>query len=177
MTALPPGVRIRPATQADAAAGAALHRACWQEAYAPYADPGRLTEATADEADWESRWRQQLAAGPPRQLAVHEGHGLVGFGVTGPCRDPDLAHADELYALYVRQAWWGSGLGQALLDAVLGANACSLWVLEDNARARRFYERNGFVTDGSRELYERLGTWEVRLVRSALSTVVLFSNS
>lgn len=163
--ALPPGVSIRPATPADAAAGAALHRACWQEAYAPYADAALLAEATADATDWEDRWHHQLTAGPPRQLAVHGSEGLLGFGVAGPGRDPDLPATDELYALYVRQAWWGTGLGQALLDAVLGADACALWVLEDNARARRFYERNGFVADGSRELYERLGTWEVRLVR------------
>lgn len=39
MTALPSGVRIRPATPDDAAAGSALHRACWQEAYGPHADP------------------------------------------------------------------------------------------------------------------------------------------
>lgn len=165
MTAVPSGVVIRPATLADSKAGAALHRACWQEAYGPYADPALLAEATADAAGWEDRWRHQLAAGPPRPLAVHEAEGLLGFAVAGSSRDSDLPGIDELYALYVRQSWWGSGLGQVLLDAVLGANACSLWVLEDNSRARRFYERNGFVPDGARELYERLGTWEVRLVR------------
>lgn len=168
MTNPPAGVRLRPATPDDAAAGSALHRACWQEAYGPYAEPHLLADAVADHADWEQRWHQQLTSGPPRQLAVHEGEGgeeLLGFGVVGPGRDPDLAATDELYALYVRQSWWGTGLGQALLDAVLGLEPCTLWVLEDNSRARRFYERNGFVADGSRELYERLGTWEVRMLR------------
>jgi hypothetical protein len=28
-----------------------------------------------------------------------------------------------------------------------------LWVLEDNARARRFYERAGMATDGDRSTY------------------------
>lgn len=169
MTKLPFGVWLRVATPDDAKAGSALHRACWQEAYGPYAAPHLLADAVADHADWERRWREQLTGGPPRQLAVHEGpdgEELMGFAAAGPRRDPDLTAGDELYALYVRERWWGTGIGQALLDAVLGAGACSLWVLEDNSRARRFYERNGFVPDGSRELYERLGTWEVRLVRS-----------
>jgi GNAT superfamily N-acetyltransferase len=169
VTRLPSGVRLRAATPDDAKAGSALHRACWQEAYGPYAAPHLLAAAVADHADWERRWHQQLTGGPPRQLAVHEGAGgeeLLGFAVVGTSRDPDLAAGDELYALYVREQWWGTGIGQALLDAVLGAAACSLWVLEDNSRARRFYQRNGFVPDGSRELYERLGTWEVRLVRT-----------
>lgn len=168
MTRLPSGVRLRAATPGDAKAGSTLHRACWQEAYGPYAAPHLLADAVADHADWERRWYQQLTDGPPRRLAVHEGAGgeePLGFAVAGPSRDPDLA-GDELYALYVREHWWGTGIGQALLDAVVGADACSLWVLEDNSRARRFYERNGFMPDGSRELYERLGTWEIRLTRS-----------
>ena len=42
---------------------------------------------------------------------------------------------------------------------------CSLWVLEDNLRAQGFYRRNGFVADGTRELYDDLGTWEIRMIK------------
>lgn len=40
-----------------------------------------------------------------------------------------------------------------------------LWVLEENPRARRFYERNGFIADGARCLQESLSLTEVRHVR------------
>jgi len=40
-----------------------------------------------------------------------------------------------------------------------------LWVLEENPRARRFYERNGFLADGARVVDERLNLAEVRHVR------------
>jgi RimJ/RimL family protein N-acetyltransferase len=47
----------------------------------------------------------------------------------------------------------------ASVDATLSADygAALLWVLEDNPRARRFYERAGWAPDGVRKAEERLG--------------------
>ena len=155
---------LRTATDADAEAGAALHRACWREAYGPYADPARLAERLADTERWLAAWTRQLAEGPPRTLAEDDGE-LVGFAVAGPCRDEPARTPAELYAIYTRAAYWGTGLGQRLWDAVRPDEPCSLWVLEDNARAVAFYRRNGFAADGGRELYDGLGAWEIRMVR------------
>ena len=58
---------------------------------------------------------------------------------------------------------WGSGAGTALLAAGVeelrrqGYAEASLWVLEDNPRARRFYEREGWTLDGARKEDEFLG--------------------
>jgi ribosomal protein S18 acetylase RimI-like enzyme len=156
---------LRPAVLADAEAGAAMHRECWREAYGPYADPARLAERLADTDRWVSAWTKHLADGPPRVLAIADGGELVGFSVVGGNRDPDAPTPAELYAIYVRAAWWGSGLGQRLWDAVRPEEPCSLWVLEDNLRAQGFYRRQGFVPDGARELYDDLGTWEMRMIR------------
>jgi RimJ/RimL family protein N-acetyltransferase len=38
-----------------------------------------------------------------------------------------------------------------------GFDSASLWVLEDNPRARRFYEREGWTWDGGRREEEFLG--------------------
>lgn len=161
---LPAGVELRPAVPADAEAGAAMHMACWREAYTPYADPALLEERLATSDRFVAAWTKQLVDGPPRVLAEADGE-LVGFAVAGANRDPDTPASTELYAIYVRAAWWGTGLGQRLWDAVRPEEPCSLWVLEDNARARGFYARNGFVPDGARELYADLGTWEIRMVK------------
>jgi GNAT superfamily N-acetyltransferase len=155
---------LRPATPADAEAGAAMHRECWREAYGPYGDPARLADRLADVQRWSDAWVRQLAAGPPRMLAEVDGE-LVGFAVAGPCRDEEPVTPAELYAIYVRAAWWGTGLAQRLWEAVRPEEPCSLWVLEANARARGFYARQGFVPDGARELYDDLGAWEIRMVR------------
>ena len=156
---------LRPAVPADAAAGAALHATCWREAYGPFVDDALLRRRVDNADRWTAAWTRQLVDGPPRVLAEADGE-LVGFAVVGPSRDEDAATPRELYALYTRATWWGSGLGQALWDAVSPDDPCSLWVLEANARAQGFYRRNGFVADGAREHYAGLDAWEIRMVRS-----------
>jgi len=91
---------------------------------------------------------------------------VVGFAQAVPGRDDPPVRPLELAVLYLRAAQHGSGLGQALLDAVIGDRPASLWVAEANPRARRFYERNGFRPDGTRAVVESWeGIAEVRLVR------------
>lgn len=164
---VPAGVELRRAVPADAAAGAVLHRACWREAYGPHVDPVLLEQRLADGERFLAAWTRHLAEGPPRVVAEADGE-LVGFAVAGPTRDPDAPTPAELYALYTRASWWGSGLGQALWEAVRPQEPCSLWVLEANARAQAFYRRNGFVPDGSREHYADLDASEIRMVRQWL---------
>ena len=78
----------------------------------------------------------------------------------------------ELYALYLLPTWWSAGVGRALMTSVLDAlrgGRCRrvvLWVLADNARARRFYERAGFTVDGGTNILTGLGgVLEVRYAR------------
>lgn len=156
-------VTIRQARPEDAAAGAALHRNCWREAYADLADPVLLQARLADVGRWITAWQEGLASGPPRLLAEADGE-LVGFGVAGPGRE-EAPQDTEVYALYVRQAWYGTGVAQALVDRMVGDRPAYLWVLEGNTRARAFYARNGFMPDGARETCEALGAWEIRMVR------------
>lgn len=165
---LPPGISLRFATEADVEASADCHLACWREAYTPLADPERLAVRLADRARWVERTREHLRAGPPRLLAWRSsaaGPQVIGLACAGPSRDDDPPTPEELMMLYVRAAWHGTGVAQALLDGVIADRPCSLWVLEGNLRAQAFYARNGFAPDGARELYEGLGAWELRMVR------------
>ena len=76
------------------------------------------------------------------------GDEVVGFACVGPARE--VEGASQLYAIYFLQSAWGSGLAEPLALAALGdAQDTIVWVLEDNPRARRFYERLGFVEDGT----------------------------
>jgi GNAT superfamily N-acetyltransferase len=65
-----------------------------------------------------------------------------------------------LDGLYVVPELWGTGLADELhgraLDLVgaLGSASCKLWVLEDNIRARRFYERRGWRENGETRVVE-----------------------
>lgn len=85
-------------------------------------------------------------------------------GFVRPATGEAPAHLD---ALYVRRSHWGTGLGQRLLDDVLGTVPATLEVFRDDVRARRFYTRNGFVPDGTETTEPRLGSVEIGMVRPA----------
>jgi RimJ/RimL family protein N-acetyltransferase len=75
--------------------------------------------------------------------------------------------AGELKGLYVVPEAWGTGAAQELTAAALdamraaGQRVAVLWVVEENHRARRFYEREGWTAeDVTRE--SPLGPAEVR---------------
>jgi GNAT superfamily N-acetyltransferase len=68
-----------------------------------------------------------------------------------PVDDPTLAH---LRNLFLDRSQWGSGLASALMDAAMadarerGFAQMRLFVAEGQARARRFYEREGWSAAG-----------------------------
>jgi L-amino acid N-acyltransferase YncA len=83
------------------------------------------------------------------------GDDLLGFAAWGPSRDDDAAPGlAELYAIYLEQAAVGTGVAEALMVRALREMAAqcfaeaTLWVLSQNPRARRFYERLGWRLDG-----------------------------
>jgi len=162
---LPDGVELRLARPDEAEAVARLHIACWREAYGPIAAPGLLAAHLADEAGRRDRWRSQIEAGQAPLIAVVADE-AVGFVKVGASQAVDAPTPLTLYALYVRAAWHGSGIGNALFEAGLGDRAAHLWVLEDNARARAFYDRRGFRPEGTRKKYVPLDVWELQLVRT-----------
>ncbi|MFD6163342.1 GNAT family N-acetyltransferase [Nocardia sp. NPDC060256] len=62
------------------------------------------------------------------------------------------ANPGHLRSLYVSPPHWGTGIAQLLhdnaIDAETNTDQWQLWVLKDNNRARRFYERQGWHADG-----------------------------
>jgi len=170
---VPMAPRLRPAVPDDAGAIGAVHVASWRAAYRGLV-PQDFLDALS-EAERARRWRERLEVGQERSIWVaEEGGRVVGFHSAGPGRDEDAGGDRELYALYVVEEAWGGGAGPALLDAFLeqaGASRApraTLWVMEGNARARRFYERAGFATDGARRVTDRAGV-TIAEVRYALS--------
>jgi ribosomal protein S18 acetylase RimI-like enzyme len=100
----------------------------------------------------------------------------VGFSDGGPSRDEDddPATVGEITTFYFLAEAWGTGAAPALMERVLaelrgrGFSECTLWVLRDNPRAVRFYERAGFSLDGAEKTVEIGGKplTEVRYRRS-----------
>ena len=137
---------IRPARPADAEAIARVHVYGWQEAYAGLlpddflAGLGRTLDRRRD--FWEG-----LARSLSRRDAFFVAE--VGGEIVGVAHG---GHSRRLFAAVVDR----------LREA--GFEEAILWVLDTNARARRFYEAAGWEADGS-EKVETLGDLELREVR------------
>jgi len=157
---------IRAATPGDAAGCAHVHHTSWVETYSELL-PAAHWESDTLERRTET-WRRWLDGGAEVTVAEVSGQ-VVGFAMDGTGRhvgDDQPVRDRELYSLYVLAAHHGTGIGQALLDTVLAPGTpAQLWVAENNPRARRFYERNGFLPDGARFVDEHLNLAEVRQVR------------
>jgi len=144
---------IRPGTPEDAEAVARVNVETWQAAYAHALPRERLMNLSVQErvAFWRS-W--------PPLVAEVDGE-IVGYVAVGTSSEGD--GGGELFAIYVHPDHWRTGVGRRLIQAgeerlrTLGHAEAILWVLEDNPRARRFYEAAGWSTDGTTRPIELLG--------------------
>ncbi|WP_280508636.1 GNAT family N-acetyltransferase [Nocardia flavorosea] len=125
---------------------------------------------TALDTDRRAATVERIARHPAGTMLVAEsGSAVIGFVHYGPPSEYPAAAERELGALYVRAPWYGTGLAQSLLNAVLEPDkSCSLWVFEQNSRARAFYGKYGFVPDGTVRAERFTTTTEIRLVRPAV---------
>jgi GNAT superfamily N-acetyltransferase len=162
---------IRPARPADAEAVAQVHVASWRHAYRGLIPDDYLDRLSVE--DREAMWRGAFADPDPRSgafVAEQDGR-VVGFAAFGPSRDDDAREGTgEVPAIYLDPAVVGSGIGRALFaeaNAALrevGFTSATLWVLEANAPARRFYEKAGWTWDGglSTHMFDRANEPVVR---------------
>jgi GNAT superfamily N-acetyltransferase len=144
---------IRAGTAADAEAVARVQVESWRAAYSHVLPVDGLAALSI-----EARARMHRRF-PPIVAEVDDE--IVGFVSVGPARDDDAE--GELFAIYVHPEHWGSGVGRELIAAgeeqlrELGHLHAVLWVLEDNPRARRFYEAAGWSVDGAERPIDLLG--------------------
>ena len=170
----------------------AVRRVSWRVAYAGLIGQSYIDRATAVPSgiSHSAPWRRTLVAvdeGAPTVV----GCTVVGYTAFGPERSglapqPGRGRADrlpltlaglageagEVYAIYVAPDWWSTGTGRLLMEAAVaslvsaGYRRAVLWVLDTNARARRFYEKAGWAPDGAANTMEGLGgVVEVRYTR------------
>lgn len=134
-----PAGPFRPATEADAYALWRLERAANLAALDHVFPPERYP--FPDDAVL-SRWVLVLAEDGVDVLVVDGDEGLVCYAAHDDCW---LRH------LAVQPDHWGQGLGATAVEAATaamagrGAREVSLWCLEENRRARRLYERLGWL--------------------------------
>lgn len=163
-------MEVRLAVAADAAALARVHVAAWRAAYAGTMPDAFL--AGLDETRFAKGWEGALADGVTF-VALGGDDRIDGFATVGHARDPDAPTSGQLWVLNLHPDAFGTGLATSLHSAALarlvadGHDDAYLWVARDNARARRFYEREGWAHDGGAqdELFGGAVVPEVRYTR------------
>lgn len=143
---------IRKAMPADAETLAFIICESWKSAYKDIITPEELERKT------EINKRIDLF----RELIPSEkGHLFIAFSEDVPCgfcyfcdsRDEDMPGYAEIASIYTLEQYWGKGIGRKIMDSALieikrlGYEKVMLWSFQDNLRARRFYEKCGFITD------------------------------
>jgi ribosomal protein S18 acetylase RimI-like enzyme len=163
-------VLLRPAGEDDLAGIGDLHYRSRGAAYAGIVSPAALTFGSPAALGewWAERWKWEQET--HRLTVAVDGGRLAGFTYLGPSEEDGVA---ELSAIHADPAYVGRGVGRAMMIDALEALArygdrAVLWVLADNARARRFYERGGWVADGQSRV-EPIGDEPVTQLRYGIS--------
>ncbi|MGZ4268955.1 MAG: N-acetyltransferase family protein [Solirubrobacteraceae bacterium] len=153
------GVALRPATLDDVPgmARTVLEGFDGYRAFAPegWAPPGRAVEL--------ERIRSRFTAPDVWALVAVDGRGRQAGHVSLLDDSEDPGTSAYLWHLFVRTPHQGTGLAVTLHDAFLdaararGYSRARLSTPAGQARARRFYEREGWRTDAHAELHPLLG--------------------
>jgi ribosomal protein S18 acetylase RimI-like enzyme len=150
---------VRPASPSDAGRLAELGRRCFYEAFAEQTAPEDMTaylKSTFNQATIEA----QIKA--PRSLffIAEADAAAAGYVYSYPTKPPDCVRdpaAIQLIRLYLRKRYYGRGVGNALMQTVLGTAGAhgyqtvwlSSWKLNDRANA--FYRRWEFKVVGDQK--------------------------
>ncbi len=140
---------VRPAVLDDAAAIARVHVASWRTTYRGLLPDDFLMSLS--EEHYTERWTRVIGEGSSRVFVTEEDGEIVGFASCGRERAGENSFAGELYAIYVLDSAQRHGHGRELVRAAASALKdlklidMIVWVLRENAAARRFYERLGGI--------------------------------
>jgi ribosomal protein S18 acetylase RimI-like enzyme len=163
-------VSVTAASTTDCRAVAQIHVDAWRVAYDGIVPSDYLAALSVDKR--ETAWRTAVEPGSPRVLVARTGEDVVGWIAYGRCRDdgagPDVG---EIWAIYVAPTAWSTGIGRALWDVARrdlqeqGYRTVTLWVIRENARAIRFYERCGFAIEADSAKEFELGGAQITELR------------
>ncbi len=143
------------ATADDVARLALVGAASFLETFA-HDHPGDATVSFIHASHSQSAWATTLARPGTSVWIVEEAAGCpIGYAVLGRASLPGTGPQDaELKRIYLLSRWHGTGMGQQLFEVAQSearawrAGRLVLSVYRRNARAIRFYERQGFAVIG-----------------------------
>ncbi len=159
-------IRIRAAKKEDATSLANIIVESWKSAYSEIIPKDEITR-------YLDKDRRKIQF----EKFIENGEiVLIGLLNEMPCglvfankdNDEGLENCGSIYSIYLLEETWGKGLSSKLMDQTIeilkeeGCKQISLWVYEENLRARKFYEKHDFIFDGSKK-YSRFSNKPLEL--------------
>lgn len=159
-------IRIRSAKKEDASSLANIIVESWKSAYSEIIPKDEITR-------YLDKDRRKIQF----EKFIENGEiVLIGLLNEMPCglvfankdNDEGLENCGSIYSIYLLEETWGKGLSSKLMDETVeilkgeGCKKISLWVYEENLRARKFYEKHDFIFDGSKK-YSRFSNKPLEL--------------
>ena len=149
-------------TDAEIKGKAYVHWKSWQEAYSGIVDQRYLDSLTLDKCEKIAFRRTDNV------IIAKDGDSVIGFVGFGKYRNDELENAGlenaglenagEVFAIYILSQYYGKGIGYRLMQTALSELAdhskIAVWVLKENTKAIRFYERCGYRFDGREQIIE-----------------------
>jgi ribosomal protein S18 acetylase RimI-like enzyme len=151
---------IRWAQLEDAQELGFVHSEAYRNAYQGIIPDEYLNQVTPNVR--EKYFHNALIQGTERIAIALNDKKAVGCMVLKVCDDEGLKkYSGEISAIYLLQNYRGNGIGKQLLNWGIerlkdsGFIMAVLWVLKENQNAIRFYEKQGFLHDGTERIITR----------------------
>lgn len=146
---------IRYANKGDADSLALIYSQSYQAVFKGIIPDSILENVFSVEKRKEGLLRE-LSEGVPVNVIMCDEDKQLGMLTYGKPKDEDLDDSFvEIWRIYLLPSCIGKNMGAELMNFAVteihqkGYKKIILWVLEDNVRARKFYERMGFIQDGT----------------------------
>ena len=137
-----------------------VHWKSWHEAYTGIVSQEYLDKLTLEKCE------KMAFSWPDNIIVAKENGNVIGFVCYGD-RGEEAPDVGEIFALYVLADYCGKGVGHKLMDVGLEQithfSQVRLWVLKENRRAIRFYEKCGFQPDGTEMTSPNILATEIRM--------------
>lgn len=134
-----------------------------------YAYRGMIPQDYLDSIS-EGQWVSYLTNPDRKTLLCLENDIMIGTSSFSNSRSEQFEGWGEIISIYLLPEYIGKGYGKQLIEFAvlelkkLGYSNIFLWVLEENSKARRFYEKAGFISTDD-YLNARIGGKEVKEIR------------
>jgi GNAT superfamily N-acetyltransferase len=146
---------IRYANQDDADSLALIYSQSYQVAFKDII-PDNILENVFSVKKRKEGLLRELSEGVPANIIMYYDDNPIGILTYGKSKDESLDDSFvEIWRIYLLPSFWGKNIGAELMNWAVtelhqkGYKKIILWVIEDNARARKFYEKMGFTHDGA----------------------------